>query len=408
VRHRLDVRRFQKALRVVAVLSVAATLAIAIDHAVMDHEVDFSVYLMGARQVFTGHLYTTFLASPKKPFTYPPVAALLFIPFRAVPQIPAQVIWAVISTILLIGFLMCSLRAVRPNWPRSEAILWSCILSLPALELNPVALTFGFGQVNVLLGLLVLADLTGEYTLKGRTIPRGVMTGIAAAIKVTPLVFVPFLFATKQFRAGWTALITFVGCAVVMFAVAPGESWSYWTKYLFDAKRVGGVVYISNQSLRSTIVRFSHAHASEHAIVLVVALTGIAGLSVAIWAYRVSSPLLGILVCAVTGLLVSPITWAHHLVWVVPIVLWLVLGADRPAFGRLWAALVAGLFWYGAIWHVPHGSARELHDTVAQLIEGNSYTIAMVVFVIGVAVMLTLRRSPQTSKKGELLRSGVR
>ena len=200
------------------------------------------------------------------------------------------------------------------------------------------------------------------------------MTGLAAALKLTPLIFVPFLFATKQVRAGCVALMTFVGCGLVMLLVAPAESWSYWTRYVFDTSRVGGVVYIANQSLRSTIVQFTHAAASDHLVVLVVLLAGVAGLAVAVWAYRSSSALLGILVCAVTGLIVSPITWGHHLVWIVPVVVWLALAPDRPAFGRVWAALAILWFWYGPIWRVPHGRGIELHNSISQLAVGNSYT----------------------------------
>ena len=379
----------------VGVVSIAMTLDRAIEIAITTHQVDFAVYLLGATHVFGGHLYTTYLPYPKKPFTYPPVAALVFLPFIALPRVTAQVVWAVISTMLLVGLLDRSLSVARPDWRRSDTIRWSLVLVFPAIVLDPVAMTFSFGQINLLLALLVLADLTGECTVKGHTIPRGVMTGIAAALKLTPLIFVPFLFATKQVRAGCVALTTFLGCGVVMLLVAPTESWSYWTKYAFDASRVGGVVYIANQSLRSTIVQFTHVPTSEPLIVLVVLLAGIAGLSVAVWAYRSSSVLLGILLCAVTGLIVSPVTWGHHLVWIVPVVVWLALAPDRPAFGRVWAALATLWFWYGPIWRVPHGSGKELHNSISQLMLGNSYTIAMVLFVVGMAVMLLLRRSRQ-------------
>jgi alpha-1,2-mannosyltransferase len=341
------------------VISLAITMTRALDIGLTTHQVDFDVYLMGAKQVFTGHLYTSYLASPKEPFTYPPISALLFIPFTAVSRVTAQAIWAALSTLLLIGFLYCSLRALRPRWHRSDLALWSLILILPRL--------------------------------KSHSIPRGIMTGIAGALKLTPLIFVPFLFATRQIRAGCVALITFSLCGILMLIAAPSESWSYWTRYVFDAHRVGGVIYISNQSFRSTIYRFSHGHVPEGLLILLVFSIGIVGLSTAVWAYRKSSPLLGILLCAVTGLLVSPITWAHHLVWVVPIILWLALAHDRPAFGRVWAALVTAWYWYGAIWRIPHGSRVELHDTLAQMLVGNSYTLSMLLFVGGMILMLALR-----------------
>jgi len=269
---------------------------------------------------------------------------------------------------------------------------WSLVLSYPAMALDPVGLTFSFGQVNLVLALLVLADLTGTWSIAGRTLPRGVLTGLAAAVKLTPAIFVPYLFLTRQVRAGVAALVTLVVAGLAMVVVVPSESWSFWTRYLFDAHRVGGVVFVSNQSLRSTLVRFTRDHASEHLVVAVVAAVAVAGLAVATRAARSSSPLLGVLVCAVTGLLVSPITWAHHLVWAVPVLLWLALAEDRPAGGRVWAAAGAAWLWWGAIWRVPHGSGRELHDSAAQLLLADSYTLAMLLFVGGVALMLALRR----------------
>ncbi len=383
-------------------ISFSITLVRAVDIGLSTHQVDFDVYLMGAKQVFTGRLYTTYLFFPRVPFTYPPIAALLFTPFTLVSRVTGQVIWAVISTILLIAFLRTSLRAVRPLWKKDDLVLWSLILALPTMALNPVNLTFEFGQINILLALLVLADLTGDHFVKARTIPipRGVMTGIAAALKLTPLIFVPFLFATKQIRAGCVALITFCACGIVMLVAAPSEAWSYWTRYVFDAHRVGGVIYISNQSLRSTIYRFNHGRPPEDLLVVLLLLVGIIGVCTAVWAYRSSSPLLGVLLCAVTGLLVSPITWAHHFVWIVPIILWLALAHDRPAFGRIWATLAAVWFWDGPIWRIPHGNGVEIHDSFGQLVIGNSYTISLLVFLGGMIIMLALRRSAAIPSSG--------
>jgi alpha-1,2-mannosyltransferase len=384
-------------------ISFVITMTRALDIGISTYQVDFDVYLMGAKQIFTGHLYTSYLASPREAFTYPPISALLFVPFTALSRVTAQATWAGLSVILLTSFLYCSLRAVRPSSRKSDLMLSALILTFPAMVLNPVNMTFGFGQINILLALLVLVDLTTFTVLKNHSIPRGIMTGIAAALKLTPLIFVPFLFATKQIRAGCVALVTFSVCGVVMLAVAPSESWSYWTRYVLDSHRVGGTVYISNQSLRSTMYRFNHGPVPEGLFILLVLSIGLVGLSAAVWAYRSSSPLLGILLCAVTGLLVSPITWAHHLVWVVPIIIWLALAQDRPAFGRVWAVGVTVWFWYGAIWRVPHGRRAELHDSLAQLMVGNSYTLAMLAFVGGMIIMLTLRhnrgsgvRSPRT------------
>jgi alpha-1,2-mannosyltransferase len=384
--------RPRTALWILGAASVALVLGRAVHNAVDTRQVDLEVYLMGASHVFDGRLYTAVLPGARLPFTYPPVAALLFVPLTALGRTSAQVAWAVVSAGVLVAFLAVSLRAVRPRWEHSGVVCWSLVLAYPAMALDPVGLTFSFGQINLVLALLVLADLTRTLSVRGHTLPRGVLTGVATAVKLTPGIFVPYLFLTRQVRAGVVALATFVAAGLALAALAPSESWSYWTRYVFDAHRVGGVVFVSNQSLRSTIVRFSRAHAPEHLIVALVVLAAVGGLAVAVWAARTSSPLLGVLVCAVTGLVVSPITWSHHLVWVVPVLLWLALADDRPAYGRLWAAAGTAWFWWGAIWRVPHGSGRELHDSAAQLILANSYTLVMLLFVGGVAVMLASRR----------------
>jgi alpha-1,2-mannosyltransferase len=119
----------------------------------------------------------------------------------------------------------------------------------------------------------------------------------------------------------------------------------------------------------------------------------VAGTALARWAYRDSSPFLGILVCATTGMLVSPITWEHHLVWAVPVLLWLACAADRPAGGPVWAAAAAGVLVWAPVLHVPSGGTAELHERGWQLLAGNSFFGLLGAFLVGVAVLLAARRS---------------
>jgi alpha-1,2-mannosyltransferase len=239
---------------------------------------------------------------------------------------------------------------------------------------------------------MVLGDLTAHWHVGNRTLPRGVLVGIAASIKLVPLVFVPYLFVTRQTRAAWAALGTFVVCSLVTAATDPTVSWSYWTKYAVDAKRVGGVFYISNQSLRAAVDRLDHRVVSTGLITGASLVVVIVGVALAAWAFRSSSPFLGVLVCATTGLLASPITWAHHLVWVVPILIWLGCAPDRPRGGPFWAAAGAALFYWAPIWGVPNGDNQELSEHGWQLLQGNAFFFATVVFMVGVAVMLWKRR----------------
>ncbi|MGH9080368.1 MAG: glycosyltransferase 87 family protein [Acidimicrobiales bacterium] len=358
---------------------------------------DFDIYMMGGSHFFGGHLYTVRYPSPQLGFTYPPFSALAFSPLALVPRQPAQYLWGLVDLAALAGLLALSLRAVRPAMSGRELTQWSLVLMTPAIWLDPVKLTFSYGQVNIVLAVLVLADLTGRVRIGGHVLPEGVLTGLAAAAKLTPLIFVPYLFLVRRARSAAVALATFVGAALVVAVLGPSTSWEYWTKYAFDAGRVGSNSYISNQSLSGVLERVHHgvvAHSVYYGMDLVLA---VAGMALAVWAYRQSSHFLGLLVCATVGMVVSPITWVHHMVWIVPILLWLSLAGDRPRGGRLWAGAAAVLFWTAPIWSLPYGgSGQELHEHGWQVLLGNSYFLAMMVFLLGVALMLLRRSHPST------------
>lgn len=379
---------------VVGAVSAGSAAIGAVLQALGSFQLDINVYLLGARTLVGGPLYLVTLPhTPHLPFTYPPFAALMFGPLSVLPSRAAQVVWSLVNVAALFGLVWLSVRAARPAQDRRSRLLWSLLLMTPAYWLEPVHLTFGYGQVNIVLAAMVMCDLTGQARVGRWNVPRGVLVGVAAAVKLTPLVFVPFLFLTRQTRAGWTALAVFAACSAGSALFDPHSSWSYWTKYATDAGRIGGVAFISNQSVRAVIDRADHRLVPTGPVAVASVVILILGVALAGWAARESSPFLGVLVCATTGLLVSPISWAHHLVWVVPVLGWLVWAPDRPAGGRVWAGLGAALFWWAPIWSVPSGGTVELSEHGWQLVRGNSFFLAMVAFLGGVAVMLTVRPS---------------
>ncbi len=362
---------------------------------------DIAVYLMGAGHLMDGRLYLASLPQyPYLPFTYPPFAALVFVPLHLLPHRSAQVVWTLTNVVALFALVWLSIRAVVPELDRRRITLASLVLMTPAFHIEPVLLTFQYGQVNIVLAVLILADLTGTVHVGGRSLPRGLLVGIAAAVKLIPLVFVPYLFVTRQARAAWVALATFVVCSAVPAALDPRVSWAYWTRYVNDVQRVGVVYFISNQSLRAVIDRIDHRVVSVGVTTVLGVVVLVAGIGLARWACRSSSTILGVLVCATTGLLVSPITWAHHMVWAVPVLIWLAWGEDRPAFGRVWAAAGTVLFWWAPIWSVSDQPSQELAEHGWRLIAGNSFFLAMVTFMIGIAVMLWIRRSSAGRSRG--------
>jgi alpha-1,2-mannosyltransferase len=380
---------------VLGLLSVAGAVGLAVAAAAR-HQIDFDVYRMGAADVLGHHLYDARLPRSQMGgslglhFTYPPFAALAFWPFTLVSVGAGQLGWSLLNLLALMALAATSIRALRPAWSHRQILGLAAIVLLPALLLNPDLVTLDYGQVNYFIALLTLVDLTCVISVRSHRLPRGVLLGVAAAVKLTPLIFIPFLLLTRQFRAAGTAIAAFLACSLGAFALAPHSSWLYWSTEIFDAKRSGNLLYISDQNLHSALQRVLGGPPSPVLLGALTLLFAGAGLAAAAWAYRASSPMLGILLCAATGLIISPISWSHHYVWIVPILAWLVLGSDRPRGGWCWALILAILFWAAPIWWVPN--RQQGYGGALVLLAGNSFFLAVVAFLI-LAVALLWARS---------------
>jgi len=286
-------------------------------------QIDTGVYRDGGIAVRNqpAMLYALDLGAAKLPFTYTPFAALLF----AAGSGASFATWQVGLTVLTIGLLpvvaYLSLGlAGRPAGLARAAAAFA--IAAVGLWLEPVAMTLFFGQINLLLLALVVGDLALPDRIKG----KGIGIGLAAGIKLTPLIFIPYLLFTRRVRAAAVSALTFAVTAGLGFALLPHASAVYWGGQI---TRPGSKPFhLDNQSLNGVILRLTHAGPDAHAYWLVAAVVvGIAGLATSILASRRGHELLGLVACAATGLLVSPVTWSHHYVYVVPA---LVLAAYGP------------------------------------------------------------------------------
>jgi alpha-1,2-mannosyltransferase len=227
------------------------------------------------------------------------------------------------------------------------------------LWLEPVAMTLFFGQINLVLLALVVGDLALPDRIKG----KGIGIGLAAGIKLTPLIFIPYLLFTRRVKAAALSVLTFAVTAGLGLALLPHPSAVFWREQF---TQLGGKhFHLDNQSLNGVILRLTHAGPDAHAYWLVAAVVvGIAGLATSILASRRGYELLGLVACAATGLLVSPISWSHHYVYVVPALVLAAYGPRRLGYRILGAALVVGLFGW---WPLPIGSQGG-YDPKAQLL----------------------------------------
>lgn len=350
-------------------------------------KMDFQVYRMGGQHILGSGLYTTQIEVLGRhlSFTYPPLAALLFWPISHLSVFAGQIVWTAVNLATLATLIAVSIAAAHSRRVVSSDWRSALILLLPAaLLLYPVRSDVALGQINILLILMILADLTIELSWRGRSFPHGVLLGLAAAVKLTPLVFLPYLVVTQQWRAARNATITFVLVTGALFAVAPQASWAYFTKDVFDVRRVGNSLAIGNQTLHAAVIR-AHFPPPPAVFDLIEALVLCSGIAIAAVAYRRSSRLLAVLVCAATGLLLSPISWLHHYVWIVPALIWMAVGTDRPAKGAWWAFL-GGLTFFVVLPNSAGGSG------LLWFLRDDTYVVATLGFVGLVGVMLWSRR----------------
>ena len=226
---------------------------------------------------------------------------------------------------------------ILPNFPEAEL----GVLPLSALL---ALLPPGEGMDGL---VLVCSDLRGVAA--GRR-SAGIGIGLAAAIKLTPAVFIGYLLLSRQYRAAATAAGTAAGATVLTAIVAPEPSRDFWTDALWDTGRVGRLEYVSNQSLRGVVARLEAPTTWWVAAVLLV---------LAYWAWWVRArrgPIdhaAGFAVTGIVACLISPITWVHHLVWVLPAMFWLLDRARLALTGVAYVLMSSSFVWMW--WAHPFG-----------------------------------------------------
>jgi alpha-1,2-mannosyltransferase len=350
------------------------------------HEFDLGVYRLGAQAVLRGHANDELYALRSGfglEFTYPPLAAVLFAPLALATIATDRLVVTLLLGFVTAGLWQVSLRAIgRP--PRLLVLL---PLTLVSLLIEPVWLDFRLGQISLVLVLMVVADLTGAVP---RQI-RGALTGLAAAIKLTPLIFLAFLALTRQWRALMVATGTFVAATVLGFLVLPHASWGYWTTYLHDTKRVGATVRIDNQSVVGVLTRLGvDLHSSGGALIWLATAGGLTAAALAVGAvwWRRGERLLGLSLAALAGLFASPISWYHHWCWVIP----LVVALTRVS--RIAAVLTAVPFLVARRIGIAGGWKTDTrHWDLLQTVVGNAYVWAGAL-VVGYAAWRLLRSTP--------------
>ncbi|MBI5338196.1 MAG: mannosyltransferase [Mycolicibacterium rufum] len=333
--------RLSAAAPVLLVLSIGARLAWTYLLPNGANFVDLHVYVGGAAALdHPGALYDYVYADQTPdfplPFTYPPFAAVVFYPLHLLPFGLVAFLWSVGIVAALYGVVRLSQRLLTESSApggRRTAMLWTAV----GIWTEPLRSTFDYGQVNV---VLVLAILYAVYS--NRWWVSGLLVGLAAGIKLTPAVSGLYFAGARRWATVAFSAVVFLGTVLLSVAVVGEQARYYFTDLLGDAGRVGPVGTSFNQSWRGGISRIL-GHDAGYGPVVVAGIVVTAVLAVLAWrAVGGAADRLGaVVIVSLFGLLLSPISWTHHWVWLIPLMIWLLHGPLRAEPG----ARVLGWGW---------------------------------------------------------------
>jgi alpha-1,2-mannosyltransferase len=340
------------------------------------YRIDIDVYRMGGQAWLDGKpLYADGAmfetrAGLELPFTYPPLAAIAFAPFALLSLSVAGAAITVTTFVLLIASTVIVLTRMDV-WPQSSitsepAWLRRCwvaaaVVAPAVVYLEPIRANFDFGQINVVLMTLVIADCVPRRT----PWPRGVLLGVAIALKLTPAVFLLYFVLRRDTRALVVSVSSAAVATLVGFAFAWRDSWEYWTDTVRNTDRIGTATLNTNQNIAGVLARLGLGEGERFVLWTLLCFVV---LGVTIWAarraLRVDETVLALVCVAMFGLVVSPVSWSHHWVWALPTVVVCSVIAYRRRHVLLAAVTAAGIALM--VW-TPITLMPEHHETTASL-----------------------------------------
>lgn len=349
--------------------------------------IDLDVYRYAVQDMLAGRdIYATRSPFWNLAFIYPPIAAVLMVPLVLGPFVGWQLIW----TLGGVAAQQAVLRrcGVRRGW------LLALVGVVAVLAVEPIRTTLGYGQVNTMLMFLVVADLLPDAEGERRFLPRGTLIGLAAAIKLTPALFLVFAFLAGRRRLALVGVASFVGFTLIGAIAQPRPSIVFWTGLAGGDTRTAGPIYVGNQSLLGVVARlFGDSRALTLAGLALSAVVALLAALVAVGWWRRGHRAFAVGLVGLGTLLASPLSWTHHHVWVLPLAAGVLIGtAGLPRWavwvGRIWVLWVSlclplALLPYGGDPERAYGPLQELVANLGPLLG--------VVLIVGLA--LGLRRT---------------
>ena len=347
--------------------------------------VDLDVYRFAGELVLSGG--DIYAPSDRLPFLYPPAAAMLAVPLAVLPQALGQFCWLVLCVGCLLAILY---RLGLTGWVLSlagAAAVYFC---------EPIDQALAFGQVSIVLVTLVVLDLVpGPRLLPGRALlPTGALTGLATAIKLTPLLFAVYLLLAARRRAAIGTAATMAGLTAAAAIVLPGESLHYWSRLAqgdTGLRPKGSIVYLTNQSIVGSWLRIVGIGGRLTVLGLLMAaiVAGLGAYAACRW-HRQGKVAFAVTICGVAGLLASPISWSHQFVWIVPLAV-VLLDRELPR-----SVQISGWVFVGWVTAAPFGRLPG-GDDVELKYNGWQYALVSFTAVLGIVFVLACLSGTRTA-----------
>lgn len=291
---------------------------------------DLQVYVVAVKAMLAGQNIMT-VTSPgwHLYFIYPPIAAIVMLPLAVGPYLFWQLVWT--------GGLVAAQNIVlrRCGLPRGWPVALISVAIVIGME--PIRTTLGYGQLNTFLLLLVIIDLLPDRAASGSTrrrLPPGILIGLAAAVKLTPALFVLMLLILGRKRAAFTAIATFVILTAIGTVAQPGATWTYLRSLAGGQTHTSGPLYVGNQSMLGVVLRiFGESLLSSVLGMLVAVICGLLAAVVGAYWWRQGARVLAIGLVGVGSTLASPLSWTHHFVWILPLGIAAVWQISRRQWG---------------------------------------------------------------------------
>lgn len=343
--------------------------------------VDLEVYVAAVRDMVNGSsIYLTSTPVDNLKFIYPPIAAILMVVLLVGPYLMWQIVWTAAGT--------WALTTVLARCGVKRGILLGILAAALVVAMEPVRTTIGYGQVNTMLMALVVIDLLPDDPAAKRHWPRGVGIGLAASIKLTPLLFIVFAVLVGRRAIAAVAATTFAALTTVGFLVLPKESLQFWSSLGQGDVNTAGPIYVGNQAMSGVFARLVSNTASGVVPGMLVGflVAGLATLAAAFW-WRRGEKVFAVGLVGLGTCIASPLSWTHHHVWAVILLVAVITRTGLPSWIR-----VGGLAWM--LWIsvclplavLPYGSQVEAGYTAVQQIVANAGPVLGSVFLVAVAV----------------------